>query len=92
MNGNPMDGRSLSKALRTGGGLYLFCRRGIVLTSFVGGLSMMMVGLYQMGILRKLPEPRLRRLKSSAVAAVRRPIARSVCRSRTRCSAFSATR
>ncbi len=65
-----MDGQSLSKALRAGGGLYLFCRRGIVLTSFVGGLSMMMIGLYQMGILRKLPEPRLRRLKSSEVAAV----------------------
>lgn len=65
-----MEGQALSKALRTGGGLYLFCRRGIVLTSFVGGLSMMMVGLYQMGILRKLPEPRLRRLKSSEVAAV----------------------
>ncbi len=65
-----MDGQALSKTLRTGGGLYLFCRRGIVLTSFVGGLSMMMIGLYQMGLLRKLPQPRLGRLKSSEVAAV----------------------
>ncbi len=40
-----MDGQSLSKALRMGGRLYLFCWRGIVLTSFVGGLSMM-IGLY----------------------------------------------
>ncbi len=65
-----MDGHALSKALRTGGGLYLFCRRGIVLTSFVGGLSMMMIGLYQMGILRRLPDLPVRRLKSSEVAAV----------------------
>lgn len=65
-----MDGQTLSKALRTGGGLYLFCRRGIVLTSFVAGASMMMIGLYQMGILHRLPQPRLRRLKSSEVAAV----------------------
>ncbi len=65
-----MDGQSLSKALRTGTGLYLFCRRGIVLTSFVAGASMMMVGLYQMGILRRLPELPIRRLKSSEVAAV----------------------
>jgi uncharacterized membrane protein len=65
-----MDGQALSKELRTGRGLYLFCRRGIVLTSFVAGASMMMIGVYQMGILGKLPEPRLRRLKSSEVAAV----------------------
>jgi hypothetical protein len=41
-----VDGQALSKALRTDGGLYLFCRRGIVLTSFVGGASMMVIGLY----------------------------------------------
>ncbi len=48
----------------------MFCRRAIVATSFVGAASMMMIGLYQMGVLRRLPQPRLRRLKSSEVAAV----------------------
>ena len=65
-----MDGRLLSKSLRTNGGLYLFCRRGIVLTSFVGGLSMMAIGLYQMGIWRRLPDLPVSKLKSSKVAAV----------------------
>jgi hypothetical protein len=65
-----MDGRLLSKALRTSGGLYLFCRRGIVVTSFVAGASMMMIGLYQMGILRRLPDVPRSKFQSSRVAAV----------------------
>jgi uncharacterized membrane protein len=65
-----MDGYSLSKALRTTGGLYTACRRGIVLTSFLGGLSMMMVALYQMGIVRRLPELPWSRFKTSQIAAV----------------------
>ena len=44
--------------LRTTGGLYLFCRRGIVVTSFVAGASMMMIGLYQMGVMGELPDLR----------------------------------
>jgi uncharacterized membrane protein len=65
-----MDGQSLSKSLRTTGGLYLFCRRGIVVTSFVGGLSMMAIGLYQMGVWRRLPDLPVPKLESSKVAAV----------------------
>jgi uncharacterized membrane protein len=65
-----MDGRLLSKSLRTTGGLYLFCRRGIVVTSFVGGLSMMAIGLYQMGVWRRLPDLPVSKLKSSKIAAV----------------------
>ncbi len=33
-----MDGHSLSKALRTTGGLYMFCRRGIIITSFIAAV------------------------------------------------------
>ena len=72
-----MDGQSLSKELRTAGGLYLFCRRAIVLTSFVGASSMMMIGLYQMGILRRwpdLPRPRFQSSKVAAVAPAYRPL------------------
>ncbi len=52
-----MDSQSLSEVLRTGTGFYLWCRRGIVITSFVSALCMMLIGLYQMGINRHLPEP-----------------------------------
>ena len=65
-----MDGHALSEMLRTTGGVYMFCRRGIVLTSFLGGLSMMMVALYQIGIVSRLPELPWSRLRTSQIAAV----------------------
>ncbi len=65
-----MDGHSLSKALRTAGGLYMFCRRGIIITSFIAALCMMMIALYQMGIIKRLPDLPWRRFKSSEIAAV----------------------
>ena len=65
-----MDGPSLSEAMRTAGGLYMFCRRGIVLTSFVACLSMILIGLYQMGIVSHLPQLPWSRFKSSQLAAV----------------------
>jgi uncharacterized membrane protein len=52
-----MDPQALCETLRTGDGLYLWCRRGLVGTSFMSELCMMLVGLYQMGIIRHLPEP-----------------------------------
>lgn len=45
-------------------------RRGIILTSFGAGLCMMIIGLYQTGITRRLRDPPVRRFKSSQVAAV----------------------
>jgi hypothetical protein len=46
-----MDGRSLSETWRTAQTPYLSWRRGVVLTSFAAGLSMMAIGLYQTGII-----------------------------------------
>ena len=65
-----MEAASLSEALRTTQGLHMFCRRGIVLTSFVASLSMMVIGLHQIGLIRHLPDLPWRRLESSEVSAV----------------------
>ncbi len=67
--GNP-EAQSLSEAFRRDRGLYMTCRRGIILTSFGAGLCMMVIGLYQTGITRHLRDLPLRRFKSSQVAAV----------------------
>lgn len=64
-----MDPESLSEVLRTGEGLYLWCRRGIVVVSFVAAACMMFIGLYQMGLIRHLPEPPFRLLNADKVDA-----------------------
>ena len=63
------DGRDLRQALPKTDRPYTLWRRGIVLTSFGAGLCMMVIGLYQTGITRRLHEPRWSRLKSSRIAA-----------------------
>ncbi len=64
-----MDPQALSEALRTGDGMFLWCRRGIVATSFVAAICMMVVGIYQMGLIRHLPEPPFRFFNADKVDA-----------------------
>ncbi|MBW3597082.1 MAG: vitamin K epoxide reductase family protein [Planctomycetes bacterium] len=64
-----MDPQALSEVLRTGEGLYLWCRRGMVITSFVAAGCMMFIGLYQMGLIRHLPEPPFRLFNADKVDA-----------------------
>lgn len=64
-----MNPEQLSEVLRLGSGLYLWCRRGIVLTSFLAALCMMIVATYQMGIVRHLIEPPLRFFNANKVDA-----------------------
>lgn len=64
-----MDPQALSEILRTGEGLYLWCRRGIVVTSIVAAICMMLVGIYQMGLIRHLPEPPFRLFNADKVDA-----------------------
>lgn len=64
-----MDPQQLSEILRSGEGGYLWYRRGLVLTSFIAALNMMFIGLYQMGILRHLPEPPLPNMNADKVDA-----------------------
>lgn len=64
-----MDPQNLSEVLRTEEGLYLWCRRGIVATSFVAALCMMLIALYQMGMIRHLPEPPWRYFDADRVDA-----------------------
>jgi len=59
----------LGAYLRTGDDLYLWCRRGIVLTSFIAGFCMILVGIYQMGLIKHLPEPPLPRMDADRVDA-----------------------
>lgn len=62
-----MDPNQLSEILRTGEGGYLWYRRGIVITSFVAALCMQLIGLFQMGIIRHLPEPPLPHMNADKV-------------------------
>lgn len=64
-----MNPEQLSEVLRTGEGLYLWCRRGLVVTSFVAAACMMLIGLYQMGLIRHLPEPPFRFFNADKVDA-----------------------
>jgi len=64
-----MSPEELSEVLRTGEGLYLWCRRALVVTSFVSVVCMMLVGIYQMGLIRHLPEPPLPYLNADKVDA-----------------------
>lgn len=64
-----MAPEELSEYLRTTDGLILWCRRGIVLTSLGAGLCMMLVSLYQVGVIKSLPEPPLPRMNADRVDA-----------------------
>jgi len=64
------EAQLLSEAFRHDRGRYMTCRRGILLTSFGAGLCMMVIGLYQTGVTRRLRDLPLPRIQSSRVAAV----------------------
>lgn len=57
-----MSPEGLSEFLRTGDGLYLWCRSGIMITSLVAGLCMIMVRIYQIGPVNRLAEAPLPRM------------------------------
>jgi len=65
----PTGAQELSEYLRHGDDWLLWCRRGVVLTSLTAALCMMFIGLYQMGIIRHLPEPPLPRMQADVVDA-----------------------
>jgi uncharacterized membrane protein len=52
-----MTPQELSVELRTGTGLYLAQRRGIVGCGMVAAAAMGVIALYQIGLIRHLPEP-----------------------------------
>jgi uncharacterized membrane protein len=57
----------LSRELRRGGGEHLRRRRGVVALSLVSMSSMAVVVLYQMGMIRRIPEPPLPGLDAERV-------------------------
>lgn len=59
----------LSRQLRLGSGEFLPQRRGIVALSLIAVGSMGLISLYQMGIIKHLPEPPLPRLDADRVDA-----------------------
>ncbi|MGI8644265.1 MAG: vitamin K epoxide reductase family protein [Thermomicrobiales bacterium] len=61
--------RALSRELRTGSSPYLRDRRATVSLSLIAMGSLAAVSLYQMGIIRHLPEPPLPRFDADAVDA-----------------------
>lgn len=71
-----MSPEQLSEALRLESGLHLWCRRGIILTSFLSAVCMMIVALYQVGIVRHLIEPPLRIFNADKVDAAKEAYAR----------------
>ena len=59
----------LSRELRTGSGRHLRGRRRVLALSLVASASMGLIALYQMGLLKHLPEPPLPRLDADKVDA-----------------------
>lgn len=64
-----MDAAELSRQLRSGTEEVLTRRRAIVVLQLVASASMSIITLYQMGIIRHLPEPPLPLLDADAVDA-----------------------
>jgi hypothetical protein len=64
-----LKAQTLSQELRLGSGGFLPQRRAIVGLSMVSTLSMGLITLYQMGIIKHLPEPPLRGLDADKVDA-----------------------
>lgn len=62
-----MTAEQLSRDLREGKGKFLRRRRGVVGLSLISMGSMALVALYQMGILKRVPEPRLRGIDADKV-------------------------
>lgn len=51
-----MEAQALSEMLRTGQGGFLWHRRAIVAASFCAAACMVLIALYQMGVIRHLPD------------------------------------
>jgi uncharacterized membrane protein len=64
-----MKPSALSRELRSGSGRFLQLRRKSLVLSLIGAAAMMPISLYQMGVIRHLPEPPLPKLDSDAVDA-----------------------
>ena len=64
-----LKAETLSRQLRLGEGPFLLQRRGIVALSLVAVGSMSLISLYQMGIIKHLPEPPLPMLDADKVDA-----------------------
>lgn len=64
-----MTARIRSETLRQGSGDYLQQRRAVVSLSLIAGAAMGLITLYQMGIIRHLPEPPLPGLNADEVDA-----------------------
>jgi uncharacterized membrane protein len=64
-----MKPEELSRQLREGTGKFLARRRGVVGASLVSIGSMALISLYQLGIIKHLPEPPLPRFDSDKVDA-----------------------
>lgn len=64
-----MTPAELSDYLRNGEDLYLTCRRGIVVSSFLAAGCMMLIGLFQTGLISGLAEPPWKRFRAEEVDA-----------------------
>ncbi len=64
-----MNPEALSRELRLGSGRFLKLRRRALSLSLLAAGTMMPITLYQMGVIRHLPEPPLPRLNADAVDA-----------------------
>ncbi len=64
-----MTPTQLSEQLRTASGDYLYERRGIVVASLTAIGCMGLIALYQMGVIKHLPEPKLPGLDADKVDA-----------------------
>ncbi|MDQ4105633.1 MAG: vitamin K epoxide reductase [Actinomycetota bacterium] len=64
-----MKPEELSRQLREGRGKFLARRRGVASTSLVSIGSMALISLYQLGIIKHLPDPPLPRFDSDKVDA-----------------------
>lgn len=64
-----MTPQELSEYLRTGQDWYLYCRRGIVISSLIAGLCMMLIAIYQIGIISSLPDLPFSLFKSDKIDA-----------------------
>ena len=64
-----MTPEQLSRELRLGSGRFLQQRRKVLGLSLVAAGAMIPISLYQMGVIKHLPEPPLPRLDADAVDA-----------------------
>lgn len=66
---NKVQAEMLSQQLRNSSSMFMQLRRGILGLSMVSALSMQLISLYQMGIIKHLPDPPLPHIDSDRVDA-----------------------